>query len=153
MSESSRKEYDSLGEVFVPATSLWGAQTQRALSNFAVGNELVPIEIIQSLAAIKQASAIVNEKLGVLEKDKSLLIVHAAKEISQGLHSNEFPLSIWQSGSGTQSNMNVNEVISNLISKNLGKPMGSYDPVHPNDHVNRSQYISCCNSYRNNKKG
>ena len=139
MSGSLRKEYDSLGEVFVPSHALWGAQTQRALSNFEVGNEQVPIEIIQSLAAIKQASAIVNEKLGVLEKDKSLLIVHAAKEISQGLHSHEFPLSIWQSGSGTQTNMNVNEVISNLISKNLGKPMGSYDPIHPNDHVNRSQ--------------
>ena len=139
MSNPVRTEHDSIGEIDIPGKALWGAQTQRALSNFSIGIELIPLEIIYSLAKIKAASAIVNERLGVLDKKRSSLIINAAKEISVGLHDQEFPLKIWQSGSGTQTNMNVNEVISNLACKASGQDLGTHNPVHPNDHVNRSQ--------------
>ena len=135
----TRQEKDSLGVIDVPSTALWGAQTQRALINFAIGSDPIPIEIIHSLAIIKKASAIVNSRLGVIDNKSSHLIINAADQIENGLHDKEFPLKVWQSGSGTQSNMNVNEVISNLISKGEGYPLGSNKPVHPNDHVNRSQ--------------
>ena len=139
MSKPSRTENDSLGKIEVPSSALWGAQTQRALINFSISDDHIPLEIIHSLAKIKEASAMVNYKLGVIDKEKTSLIVKAAKEIYEGLHNKEFPLSVWQSGSGTQTNMNVNEVISNLISKCNGETLGSHKPVHPNDHVNRSQ--------------
>ena len=139
MPKLTRQESDSLGIVEVPTHALWGAQTQRAISNFAIGDDLIPIEIIHALADIKKASAIVNSRLGIIDSDKSVMIVNAANEISQGLHDKQFPLRVWQSGSGTQTNMNVNEVISNLISKSQGNTLGSHNPVHPNDHVNRSQ--------------
>ena len=139
MKELTRQEKDSLGIIEVPSMALWGAQTQRALRNFAIGSDPLPIEIIHSLAIIKKASAIVNNRLGILDSKKSNLIINAANEIASGLHDEEFPLKVWQSGSGTQSNMNINEVISNLISKTEGYPLGSNKPVHPNDHVNKSQ--------------
>ncbi len=139
MTVMTRQEKDSLGIIDVPSTALWGAQTQRALTNFAIGSDPIPIEIIHSLAIIKKASAIVNSRLGVIDAKSSHLIINAATQIENGLHDKEFPLKVWQSGSGTQSNMNINEVISNLISKTEGYPLGSNQPVHPNDHVNRSQ--------------
>tara|TARA_Y100001968_G_scaffold201510_1_gene185054 strand:- start:31546 stop:32949 length:1404 start_codon:yes stop_codon:yes gene_type:complete len=139
MIESIRKESDTLGEIEVPSDALWGAQTQRSLNNFAIGKDLMPLEIIFALANIKKAAAIVNHNLGVLDKGKKKLILNAASEITQGLHNNQFPLKVWQTGSGTQTNMNMNEVISNLASKAEGRPLGSHDPLHPNDDVNRSQ--------------
>ena len=139
MNTSIRIEHDSLGAVEVPVNALWGAQTQRSLTNFAIGKEILPFKLIYALAQIKQAAATVNNNLGVLDKDKKDLIIKAASEISQGLHDNQFPLKVWQTGSGTQTNMNVNEVISNLASQAQGYPLGSHKPLHPNDHVNRSQ--------------
>ena len=139
MRSLSRIEKDTMGEVEVPSDALWGAQTQRAILNFNIGNDLMPINIIHALAQIKIAAAKANEKIGVLDSYKSSLIVKAANEISQGLHDNQFPLKVWQSGSGTQTNMNVNEVISNLASKSSGEKLGSHKPIHPNDDVNKSQ--------------
>ena len=139
MNNSTRIEHDSLGSVEVPAHALWGAQTERSLTNFAISNEVIPLRLIYALAQIKQAAAIVNHKLGVLDIQKRDLIIQAASEIEKGVHDNQFPLKVWQTGSGTQTNMNMNEVISNLVSQAQGKPLGSYTPLHPNDHVNRSQ--------------
>ena len=134
-----RVEHDSLGAVEVPQDALWGAQTQRALMNFDIGQEHMPFKLIYALAQIKQAAAIVNFKLGLIDSLKRDLIIKASTEIIQGLHNNQFPLKIWQSGSGTQTNMNVNEVISNLASLEQGNQLGSHQPLHPNDHVNCSQ--------------
>ncbi len=139
MTNKTRKETDSLGAIDVPAEALWGAQTQRAIINFSIGENLIPIEIIHALAKVKHASAKINHRLGVLEKEKSDLIIQISNEISKGLHDSQFPLMAWQSGSGTQSNMNMNEVISNLGSLYSGSPLGSHKPLHPNDDVNRSQ--------------
>ncbi|WP_320676155.1 class II fumarate hydratase [Prochlorococcus sp. MIT 1300] len=139
MAELIRIEKDSLGAVEVPKDVLWGAQTQRSLKNFAVQGDLVPIAIVYSLAKIKQASAIANHDLGVLDTLKQDLIIKATKEIIAGIHDNQFPLTVWQTGSGTHTNMNVNEVISNLASVFKGEVVGSYKPIHPNDHVNLSQ--------------
>ncbi len=139
MSEHYRIEHDSLGVVEVPSKALWGSQTQRSLLNFCISEDRIPIELIYALAKIKKAAATVNNRLKVLDKKKRDLIINAANEISQGLHNDQFPLKVWQTGSGTQTNMNVNEVISNIASKISGEPLGSYKPLHPNDHVNRSQ--------------
>ncbi len=139
MTKTTRTEYDSMGPVNVPAEALWGAQTQRSLENFAISDDRIPLELIHALAQIKQAAAIVNARLGVLDDSRRDLIVTAAAAIAEGLHDDQFPLRVWQTGSGTQTNMNVNEVISNLVSHREGKPLGSHEPVHPNDHVNRSQ--------------
>lgn len=138
-SMKTRTETDSIGPIEVPADHLWGAQTQRSLQYFSIGTEIMPIEIILALARIKKAAAIANAEIGVLEMEKRHLIARAADEILEGKHDSEFPLHVWMTGSGTQSNMNVNEVISNLASDFAGTERGSKSPVHPNDDVNASQ--------------
>ena len=140
MSETSvRIERDALGEVAVPADKLWGAQTQRSLEHFSIGTELMPREMIPAYAILKKACANVNHALGHLDDELHRLIVQACDEILEGKHSDMFPLHVWMTGSGTQFNMNVNEVIANRCSQLAGEPLGSKKPVHPNDHVNMSQ--------------
>jgi fumarate hydratase, class II len=134
-----RKESDSLGEVDVPADKLWGAQTQRSLEHFSIGMDLMPREMIAAYAILKKASANANHALKLLDEQSHQLIVQAADEILAGLHNDMFPLHVWMTGSGTQFNMNVNEVIANRASQISGKPLGSKAPVHPNDHVNMGQ--------------
>jgi fumarate hydratase class II len=134
-----RKEIDSLGEVNVPADKLWGAQTQRSLEHFSIAADLMPREMIESYAILKKAAAIVNFQLGQLTEDRRDLIVKVCDEILAGQHQDQFPLYVWMTGSGTHFNMNVNEVIANRCSQLTGNPLGSKIPVHPNDHVNRSQ--------------
>lgn len=133
-----RVEKDSLGEVSVPSDKYYGAQTQRSLENFPIGKEKIPLEVIYALVLIKRAAAVVNHELGLLSAEKSQAVVQACDEILQGRFNSHFPLAVWQTGSGTQSNMNVNEVIGNRASELLGDPIGS-KTVHPNDDVNRSQ--------------
>ena len=139
MTRSFRIEHDSLGPVEVSDDALWGAQTERSLRNFAISNEQIPVELIHALALIKQGCAAVNARHGVLNQELADKIISAANAIAKGQHDDQFPLKVWQTGSGTQTNMNVNEVISNLVSRREGNPLGSHQPVHPNDHVNRSQ--------------
>ena len=139
MTRSFRIEHDSLGPVEVSDEALWGAQTERSLRNFAISNERIPVELIHALALIKQGCAAVNARHGVLNQELADKIISAANAIAKGQHDDQFPLKVWQTGSGTQTNMNVNEVISNLVSRREGNPLGSHQPVHPNDHVNRSQ--------------
>ena len=134
-----RQEHDSMGCVEVPAEALWGAQTQRSCNNFAIGNQLIPAELIHALARIKGCCAEINGRHELLTAQQVQAIERAAAAISEGTHDNQFPLSVWQTGSGTQTNMNVNEVISNLAARDTGHALGSHNPVHPNDHVNRSQ--------------
>ena len=133
-----RVEKDNLGEVQVPADKLWGAQTQRSLEHFSIG-DLMPREMIESYAILKKAAAVVNFQLSQLTEDRQDLIVQVCDEILAGQHQDQFPLHVWMTGSGTHFNMNVNEVISNRCSQLTGNPLGSKIPVHPNDHVNRSQ--------------
>ena len=134
-----RTERDTLGPIEVPAHRLWGAQTQRSLLHFAISGERQPQEILRALALVKQASATVNHALGLLARDKTDAIVAAAQEVIDGLHAQEFPLVVWQTGSGTQTHMNVNEVLANRASELLGGERGEARKVHPNDDVNRSQ--------------
>ena len=134
-----RVESDSMGEIEVPANKYWGAQTERSLHHFNIGKDLMPIELTHAFGVLKKAAALTNLELGKLPQDKAELIVKAADEVSQGLLDAHFPLHIWQTGSGTQSNMNANEVISNRAIELAGGVMGSKAPVHPNDHVNMSQ--------------
>jgi fumarate hydratase class II len=134
-----RAETDSLGEVEVPADKLWGAQTQRSLEHFSIGKDLIPREMIESYAILKKAAANANHAGGRLDDRTHGLIVRVADEILAGKHQDMFPLHVWMTGSGTQFNMNVNEVISNRASQLAGTPLGSKTPVHPNDHVNMSQ--------------
>src|SRR5258707_4638003 len=134
-----RIESDSLGQVSVPADKLWGAQTQRSLRYFSIGHELIPREMIAAYAILKRAAATANHKGGRLDKKVRDLITRVCDEILAGKHDDMFPLHVWMTGSGTQFNMNVNEVIANRASQLAGKPLGSKDPVHPNDHVNMSQ--------------
>ncbi len=134
-----RIEKDTLGEVKIPADRYWGAQTQRAVMNFRIGWEKMPIEVIRAFAVIKKAAAIANNKLHVLEDEVKDVICRVADEIINGKLDEHFPLSVWQTGSGTMTNMNVNEVISNRANEILGYPLGGKEPVHPNDHVNKSQ--------------
>lgn len=136
---SKRIEHDSLGEVEVPEERLWGAQTQRSIENFAISGEQQPRELIQALAIVKQSAATVNQRLGLLSEDKQSAIVQAADEILSGRHDQEFPLVVWQTGSGTQTNMNLNEVLANRASEILGGSRGEGRLVHPNDDVNKSQ--------------
>ncbi|MDD0808868.1 class II fumarate hydratase [Curvibacter sp. RS43] len=136
---SSRTEQDSFGPIEVPAQRLWGAQTQRSLQFFDISGERQPREIIRALAQIKRASAYVNHRLGLLPAPRAMAIIAAADEVIDGQHEAEFPLVVWQTGSGTQTNMNVNEVIANRASELLGGPRGAGRLVHPNDDVNRSQ--------------
>src|ERR1700753_1981955 len=134
-----RKEFDSLGEVNVPGDKLWGAQTQRSLEHFSIGKDLMPREMITSYAILKKAAATANHAGKRLDDLRYKLIVQTCDEILGGQYHDMFPLHVWMTGSGTQFNMNVNEVISNRCSQLAGTPLGSKKPVHPNDHVNMSQ--------------
>jgi fumarate hydratase class II len=134
-----RIEKDSLGEIQVPAGRLWGAQTQRSLEHFSIGTELMPREMIAAYAILKKASAYANHAAGWLDQERLSLIHRACDEILAGQHADMFPLHVWMTGSGTQFNMNVNEVISNRCCQFAGTPLASKTPVHPNDHVNMSQ--------------
>jgi fumarate hydratase class II len=136
---ATRTESDSMGPVEVDEARLWGAQTQRSLENFRIGTERMPREIIVALATIKKAAALVNHELGLLPREIAAHIVEAADEVIAGDHDSEFPLVVWQTGSGTQTNMNVNEVIANRANERAGAGRGVKAPVHPNDHVNMSQ--------------
>ena len=134
-----RKETDSLGVVEVPANKLWGAQTQRSLEHFSIGRDLIPREMIAAYATLKKAAATANHAGRRLDDQRYNLIVQACDEILSGQHHDMFPLHVWMTGSGTQFNMNVNEVISNRCCQLAGTPLGSKTPVHPNDHVNMAQ--------------
>ena len=134
-----RIETDSLGEIEVPEQAYWGAQTARSLVHFPIGRERMPIEVIRALVLVKKAAALVNQELGLLPRALCDWIVRAADEILAGQHDDQFPLGIWQSGSGTPTNMNVNEVIANRANELAGGRRGTKTPVHPNDHVNLSQ--------------
>src|SRR5262249_16246458 len=134
-----RKETDSLGEVDVPADKLWGAQTQRSLEHFSIGKDLIPREMITAYAILKKGAANANFVGKRLDKKRHDLIVQVCDEILAGQHHDMFPLHVWMTGSGTQFNMNVNEVISNRCSQIAGTPLGSKTPVHQNDHVNMAQ--------------
>src|SRR5262249_40518674 len=134
-----RKETDSLGEVDVPSSKLWGAQTQRSLEHFSIGQDVMPREMVAAYAILKKAAATANHTGGRLDDERYKLIVQTCDEILAGAHQDMFPLHIWMTGSGTQFNMNVNEVISNRCCQLAGTPLGSKRPVHPNDHVNMSQ--------------
>ncbi len=137
--QTTRQEHDTFGPINVPADRLWGAQTQRSLQNFDISGERQPRELIHALALVKRASAVVNQQLGLLDAAKAQAIVAAADEVIAGRHEQEFPLVVWQTGSGTQSNMNVNEVLANRASELLGGERGEGRLVHPNDDVNKSQ--------------
>ena len=136
---SFRIEKDTMGEMKVPEDKYWGAQTQRSLENFKIGNEHFPREFIRAYGIIKQVAAEVNVELGILDKKLSGLITEAAQEVIDGKYDDQFPLVVWQTGSGTQTNMNFNEVIANRAIELAGGKLGSKTPVHPNDHVNKSQ--------------
>jgi fumarate hydratase class II len=135
----TRTESDSMGTIEVPTNVYWGAQTQRSLHHFNIGRDTMPPELIRAFAILKKAAALVNQDLGKLPADKAKLIAQAADDVISGKLSDQFPLRIWQTGSGTQTNMNVNEVISNRSIELAGGEMGSKKPIHPNDHVNMSQ--------------
>lgn len=135
----TRIESDTMGEIAVPADRLWGAQTQRSLQNFRIGGERIPLPLIHALGTIKQAAARVNQRLGLLDAKLADAIGDAAGEVAQGSLDDHFPLVVWQTGSGTQSNMNANEVIANRANLALGGQLGMKQPVHPNDHVNMGQ--------------
>src|ERR1700704_5657128 len=134
-----RNETDSLGVVEVAADKLWGAQTQRSLQHFSIGKDLIPREMINSYAILKKAAAAANHASKRLGDEQYKLIVQTCDEILAGQHEDMFPLHVWMTGSGTQFNMNVNEVISNRCCQLAGTPLGSKTPVHPNDHVNMAQ--------------
>ena len=135
----TRTESDSMGTIEVPSNVYWGAQTQRSLLHFNIGRDTMPPELIRAFGILKKACALVNQDLGKLPADKARLIVQAADEVISGKLNDQFPLRIWQTGSGTQTNMNVNEVISNRAIEIAGGELGSKKPIHPNDHVNMSQ--------------
>ena len=139
MTQAFREEHDSLGPVEVPAERLWGAQTQRSLKYFSIGDDRMPKEMITAYAIVKKAAAICNQSSGRLDKEKADLIIDVCNELLAGEHQEEFPLFVWMTGSGTQFNMNMNEVISNRCCQITGTSLGSKTPVHPNDHVNMSQ--------------
>jgi fumarate hydratase, class II len=140
----TRRETDSFGPIEVPADRYWGAQTERSRRNFRIGSERMPMPIIRALAIIKMAAAQVNRDLGLLDARRADAIVAAAGEVLAGKFDDHFPLVVWQTGSGTQTNMNVNEVIANRANELLGAPLGAKAPVHPNDHVNMSQSSNDC---------
>jgi fumarate hydratase, class II len=138
-STKTREERDTLGPVVVPADRLWGAQTERSRANFRISGERVPMALVRALALVKKATALVNVELGVLDGTKGRAIAAAADEVVAGRHDEEFPLVVWQTGSGTQTNMNVNEVLANRASEILGGERGEKRLVHPNDDVNKGQ--------------
>ena len=134
-----RTESDSMGTIDVPADRYWGAQTQRSLHHFSIGTDRMPLEAIHAFGTLKKAAALANLELGKLPKDKADLIVRAAEEVIAGKLDDHFPLFVWQTGSGTHTNMNANEVIANRAIELVGGNLGSKKPIHPNDHVNISQ--------------
>ena len=135
-----RIEKDTMGEIKVPEEKYWGAQTQRSKENFKIGDQRMPIEIVRAFAYLKKAAALTNNELGVLPEDKTKLIATVCDEILEGKHDDQFPLVVWQTGSGTQSNMNVNEVVANRAHViNGGKLTDAKKIIHPNDDVNKSQ--------------
>ncbi|HEX9158639.1 MAG TPA: class II fumarate hydratase [Rhizomicrobium sp.] len=142
--EKTRVETDSFGPVDVPADRYWGAQTERSRRNFRIGGERMPVGVTRALGLVKCAAARVNVALGVLDKERGDAIARAAQEVADGKLDEHFPLVVWQTGSGTQSNMNANEVVANRAIEMLGGVIGSKKPVHPNDHVNRSQSSNDC---------
>jgi fumarate hydratase, class II len=156
----TRTEQDTFGPIDVPAQQLWGAQTQRSLQFFAISHETMPLALMHALAQVKRAAAIVNQDLAGLPQSKAQAIVQACDEVLAGQHDGEFPLSVWQTGSGTQSNMNMNEVLANRASELLGGERGTARLVHPNDDVNRSQssndvfptamYVACALAVKRN---
>src|SRR5579872_5795953 len=135
----TRTESDSMGKIEVPSNVYWGAQTQRSLLHFNIGRDTMPPELIRAFGILKKACALVNQDLGKLPADKARLIVQAADEVLDGKLDDQFPLRVWQTGSGTQTNMNVNEVLANRAIELAGGVRGSKTPIHPNDHVNMSQ--------------
>jgi len=135
----TRTETDTFGPIDVPADRLWGAQTQRSLQNFRIGGERMPLPLVRALATVKRAAAVTNLKLGLLDARLAEAIVAAADDVIAGRLDDHFPLVVWQTGSGTQSNMNMNEVLANRANQSLGGELGAKTPVHPNDHVNMSQ--------------
>src|ERR1700690_2543453 len=135
----TRIESDAFGPLAIPADKLWGAQTERSLHNFRIGSERMPIEIVHALGLIKRAAAEVNRALGSLDRRRAGAIVAVAQDIADGKLDEHFPLLVWQTGSGTQSNMNVNEVIANAANLALGGELGAKKPVHPNDPLNKNQ--------------
>jgi fumarate hydratase, class II len=138
-SPATRSETDSFGPIEVPADRYWGAQTERSRRNFRIGHDRMPMPIIRALGMVKLASAETNRELGLLDQRRARAIVRAAREVIDGKFDDEFPLVVWQTGSGTQTNMNLNEVIANRANELLGGKLGAKEPVHPNDHVNMSQ--------------
>lgn len=134
-----RIEKDTMGELKVPSDKYYGCQTARSLMNFKIGGERFPRELIRALGILKKAAALTNKELGVLDEKKADLIVQAADEVIEGKLDEHFPLVVWQTGSGTQTNMNSNEVIANRAIEIAGGVLGSKDPVHPNDDVNKAQ--------------
>src|ERR1700680_3696951 len=137
--KATRIESDSMGQIEVPAQVYWGAQTQRSLVHFDIGRDTMPPELIRAFGILKKACALVNQELGKLPPEKARLIVQAADEVIAGKLDDQFPLRVWQTGSGTQTNMNVNEVIANRAIQLAGGELGSKKPIHPNDDVNMSQ--------------
>jgi fumarate hydratase class II len=144
MRARTRTETDSFGPIEVPADRYWGAQTERARQNFRIGREPMPVAVIRALGLVKRAAAEINHDLGGLDKRRMRAIVRAAEEVAAGTLDDHFPLVVWQTGSGTQTNMNVNEVIANRANESLGGKLGGKSPVHPNDHVNLSQSSNDC---------
>src|SRR3569832_1266477 len=136
---STRTETDSFGPIQVPADRYWGAQTERSRQNFRIGQDCLPLSIVHALGIVKLAAAETNHELGLLDQKRADAIARAAREVIDGKLDEHFPLVVWQTGSGTQTNMNLNEVIANRASELLGDKLGAKAPVHPNDHVNMSQ--------------
>src|SRR5437660_360949 len=139
MDDSTRTESDSMGAIEVRADRYWGAQTERSLIHFDIGDDKMPPELIRAFGVLKKAAALVNRDLGKLDEERTRLILQAADEVISGQLNDQFPLRIWQTGSGTQTNMNANEVISNRAIELAGGKMGSKQPIHPNDDANMSQ--------------
>src|ERR1700751_1695132 len=137
--KSTRTETDSFGPIEVPADRYWGAQTERSRQNFRIGEDRMPISLVHALGIVKLAAAHTNRELGLLDQRRANAIIRAAREVVDGKLDDHFPLVVWQTGSGTQSNMNLNEVIANRANELLGGELGAKKPVHPNDQVNMSQ--------------
>ena len=137
---STRTERDTMGEIEVSSDAYWGAQTQRSLTNFKIGGETLPPAMIKAMATVKKAAALTNSGLGRIEEKQCELIVKACDEVLGGGLADQFPLVVWQTGSGTQSNMNINEVLANRANEIAGEDRGTYAPVHPNDHVNHAKH-------------
>src|SRR5512143_139669 len=136
---STRTETDSFGPIAVPADRYWGAQTERSRQNFRIGQDRMPVAIVRALGIVKLAATETNRELGLIDQRRARAIIRAAREVIDGKLDDHFPLVVWQTGSGTQTNMNLNEVIANRANELLGGKLGAKAPVHPNDHVNMSQ--------------